>query len=50
MIKSVEFDAHVRHNYSELGNYGKIVSKKLADFIGKKVKVKVELIKDNKKT
>ena len=44
--KKVEFDATVRERKSQLGKYGQITSKKLANFISKKVHVTIKLVKE----
>jgi hypothetical protein len=44
--KKVEFDAVVRERKSQLGRYGQITSKKLANFMSKKVHVTIKVIKE----
>ena len=44
--KTVEFDAVVRERTSQLGTYGQITSKKLANFMSKKVHVTIKVIKE----
>jgi hypothetical protein len=50
--KKVEFEAWVRNQASGFSQYndryGKIISKKLGDFINQKVKVSVEIIEKKK--
>lgn len=42
--KTVHFEAIVRTQKSPLGDFGRINSKELAPFIGKKVRVMIEVI------
>lgn len=46
--KKVEFDAVVRERTSQLGTYGQITSKKLANLILKKVHITVKVINKEK--
>lgn len=47
MQKPVTIEARVGRLVTDLGTFGRISNKELAPFIGKKVKVSVEVVKDD---